>query len=344
MRIGNREIKPGNTFIVAEMSANHCQSYDTAIEIIRAAKYSGADAIKIQTLKPEKITINHKSDIFKIKGTQWENKYLYDIYDKVSIPYEWHFDLQKEAQKNGLIFFSSPFSVDDVDFLESLNVPVYKIASCELVDHILLKRIAQTKKPVIMSTGMANMIEIMEAVDVLKKNGTSDICLLKCTSAYPAKYEDANLKTLQHMASIFDCLVGLSDHSLSNEVPITSVALGGCVIEKHLKLKQYTNSLDDNFSLSPNEFKNMVDSIRITEKCMGTIKYSSSSENDVKKLRRSLFVVEDIKKGEHFTINNVKSIRPNNGLHTKYYDDIIGKIALYDIKKGTPLNWSLISC
>jgi pseudaminic acid synthase len=251
--------------------------------------------------------------------------------------------LKDYSNSKGMDLFSSPFDVTAVDFLETLDVPAYKIASFEITDHILIKRIAQTKKPVLISSGMASLSELNDAVSLLREHGTTQIAMLKCTSAYPAKPEDANLKTIQHMMETFNVVGGLSDHTLGIEVPVASVVLGARVIEKHFKLTDDSGSEDDAFSLKPDEFKKMVDSVRIVEKTLGNIHYDGvNNETKSKKFRRSLFIVKDIKKGELFTEENVKSIRPANGLHTRFYKDVLGKKARQDFEKGTPLSWDLI--
>jgi len=345
--INKRKIgKDYSTYIIAELSCNHNQDIKNAYELIDAAVESGADAIKLQTYTADTMTLDCNTPIFKdcLKGTLWEGKTLYELYSKAYTPWEWHKDLKEYANDKGLDLFSSPFDVTAVDFLESINIPVYKIASFEITDHILIKRIAQTKKPVIISSGMASYEELKEAIEILRNNGTTQIAMLKCTSAYPAKYEDANLKTIENMIDNFNVVGGLSDHTLGIEVPIASVVLGGRIIEKHFKLKDNSGSEDDAFSLKPSEFKEMVQSIRKVEKSLGIVKYSGvNNENKSKKFRRSLFVVKNIKKGEIFTTDNIKSIRPSDGLHTKHYETILGKKALLDIEFGTPLNWNLIN-
>jgi pseudaminic acid synthase len=333
------------TYIIAELSCNHNQNITLAYKLIDAAKECGADAVKLQTYTPDTITIDCDKPIFKdcLKDTLWEGQTLYQLYTKAYTPWEWHKELKEYANMKGLDLFSSPFDVSAVDFLESLDVPAYKIASFEITDHILIKRIAQTKKPVIISSGMASLSELNDAITILRQNGTTQIAMLKCTSAYPAKPEDSNLVTIKHMIETFNVVGGLSDHTLGIEVPITSVVLGGRIIEKHFKLIDDSGSEDNEFSLTPVEFKKMVDSVRIVEKTLGNIHYDGvDSESKSKKFRRSLFVVKDIKKGEIFTQLNVKSIRPSNGLHTKYYDDILGKTAKINLEKGTPMSWDII--
>jgi pseudaminic acid synthase len=276
-------------------------------------------------------------------GTLWDGQTLYDLYKKAYTPWEWYEGLLQEATRLELDLFSSPFDTTAVDFLESKDVPVYKIASFENTDHILLKKVAQTKKPVIVSTGISSLEDIETAVRILKENGTTSIALLKCTSAYPAKPEDANLANIKDLAKKFNVVTGLSDHTVGVEVPIASVALGGCIIEKHFKLCENSGSEDDAFSLTPKEFKQMVDGVRIVEKAIGKVTYGiTTGEDKTKCFKRSLFVTKDIKKGDTFTEDNIRSIRPGNGLHTKHYWDILGRKAKEDIKFGTPLSWDLM--
>ena len=344
--INNRKIGFENpTYIIAELSCNHNQDINLAYKLIDAATECGADAVKLQTYTPDTITIDCDKPIFKdcLKGTLWEGNSLYQLYSKAYTPWEWHKELKIYANSKGLDLFSSPFDVTAVDFLETLDFPAYKIASFEITDHILIKRIAQTGKPVIISSGMASLSELNDAISLLREHGTTQIAMLKCTSAYPAKHEDANLNTIKHMIETFNVVGGLSDHTLGIEVPIASVVLGGRIIEKHFKLTDDSGSEDDAFSLKPDEFKKMVDSVRIVEKTLGNIHYDGvNSESKSKKFRRSLFIVKDVKKGELLTEENIRSIRPSNGLHTKYYNEILGKTARFDLEKGTPISWELI--
>ena len=345
--IDNRKIGYNySTYIIAELSCNHNQDIKNAYKLIDKAAEAGADAVKLQTYTADTMTLNCDKPIFKdcLNGTLWEGNTLYELYSKAYTPWEWHKDLLDYANLKGLDLFSSPFDVTAVDFLESINIPAYKIASFEITDHILIKKIAQTKKPVIISSGMASLNDLNDAVKILRENGCNQIAMLKCTSAYPAKHENANLNTIKHMIETFNVVGGLSDHTLGIEVPIASVVLGGRIIEKHFKLQDNSGSEDDAFSLKPEEFKQMVNSIRKVEKSLGIIKYDGvKNESNSKKFRRSLFVVEDIKKDELFTEKNIKSIRPSNGLHTKHYENILGKKAKNNIEKGTPLNWNLIN-
>jgi pseudaminic acid synthase len=329
-------------YIIAELSANHNGSLERAIESIRAVAKTGADAVKLQTYTADTLTIDCDNEYFRISGgTAWDGRTLYDLYKEAYTPWEWHAELRQIAQECGLEFFSTPFDDTAVDFLEQLNVPRHKVASFELVDIPLLKKIGSTKKPVIMSTGMASEEEIQEALDALHSSGCPDITLLKCTSAYPAKPEDANLNTIPDMASTFGCKIGLSDHTLGIAVPVAAVALGARVIEKHFTLSRADGGADSGFSLEPDEFKAMVEAVRTAEKALGKIQYGGSAgEEKSKVFRRSLFVVKDMKKGEVFTPENIRSIRPGCGLAPKFFDEVLGKTAACDLKRGQPLTSS----
>jgi len=344
MKINNTDIGEKHpTYIIAELSGNHNQDKTNALKLIEEAYKCGANAVKLQTYTADTITINCSKEYFQVQEGLWKGQTLYELYSKAYTPWEWTKELKDYANSLGMDLFSSPFDTTAVDFLESIDVPAYKIASPEITDHILIKKIAQTGKPVIISSGMASKGELEEAVNLLRENGTTQICMLKCTSAYPAEPEDANLMTIPNMIDSFDVIGGLSDHTLGIEVPIASICLGARVIEKHFTLSRYNKGVDEAFSLTPTEFKQMVDSIRIVEKTLGKITYGGvNKEKYSKNYRRSLFVVKDIKKGESFTSDNVKSIRPSHGLHTKYYEEIIGKTARRDIEFGTPLCWNLI--
>jgi len=344
--INNRVINSSNpTYIIAELSCNHNQDKNTALKLIKAAHESGADAIKLQTYTQDTMTIDCSNSYFTdcLKGTLWEGETLYQLYSRAYTPWEWTKELKDYANSLGMDLFSSPFDTTAVDFLEKLDIPVYKIASFEIVDHVLIKRIARTGKPVIISSGMASFQELQEAIDLLRNNGCTQICMLKCTSAYPAKPSDANLITMKDMSKKFNVVTGLSDHTLSIEVPITSVALSGCVIEKHFTLSRESGSPDAAFSLTPKEFKQMVNSVRTAEQILGKVTYGGiETESSSKKCRKSLFVVEDIVKGELLTAKNIRPIRPADGIHTKYYDEVLGKTAIADIKRGTPLTFNQI--
>ena len=332
------------TYIIAEMSANHNQDFDQAVKIIKAAKDSGADAIKLQTYTPDTMTIDCHNDYFKIKGTIWEGYNLYKLYGEAYTPWEWQPNLKKVADEIGLDFFSTPFDETAVEFLESIDVPAYKVASFEVVDIPLLKLIVQTGKPIIMSIGMATLSEIDEAVQTIKTTGGEiQIALLKCTSSYPALAEEMNLRSIPHLSEAFNVPAGLSDHTLGIAVPIAAVALGACIIEKHFTLSRQAQGPDSAFSLEPQEFKEMVDGVRIAEKALGKVYYGiSEREKESRVFRRSLFIVKDMKASEAFSDENVRSIRPGYGLHTRHVMDIMGRYAAQDIERGTPLTWDLV--
>lgn len=343
--LGNKRVgKEYPTFIVAELSANHLQNFNLAVKTIKAMKKAGADAVKIQTYTPDTITINCANEYFRIKqGTLWDGKTLYQLYKEAYTPWEWHPKLKEVAEDLGLIFFSTPFDKSAVDFLEDLNVPAYKVASFEITDIPLMEYIASKGKPVIISTGIATLSDIEEAVSAIRSKGNNKIILLKCVSAYPTPFEDINLKTIPDMREKFKTIVGLSDHTLGISVPIASVALGAKIIEKHFVLDRKLRSPDAPFSLEPEEFKAMVKSIREVEKALGEVSYELTEK--MKKSRefsRSLFVIKDMNAGEIFTEENVRSIRPGYGLPPKHLRDILGKKAKENIKRGTPLNWNLV--
>ncbi len=330
-------------YIIAEMSANHAGSYERAIEIIKAAKDSGADCIKIQTYTPDTMTIDCNNEYFNIKKGAWNGENLYKLYKKAYTPWEWQEGLKNKAKELGLDFLSTPFDKTSVDFLENLNVDFYKIASFELVDIPLIKYIASKNKPIIMSTGMGTLGEIEDAVNTIKSMGNKDLCLLKCSSAYPAIPDDMNLMIMKNLKDTFGVNVGLSDHSLGSIAAVTAVAMGAKVIEKHFCLSRDIENPDASFSMEPQEFKNMVQDIRAAERAIGEVSYRlSDRENESRIFRRSIFVVKDIKKGDKFTEENIRIIRPGNGLKPKYYDDILGKTAYCDINRGTPLSWDKV--
>lgn len=331
-------------FIIAELSANHVQDFNLAVKTIEAAKRAGADAIKTQTYTADTITIDSNYEYFHIKhGTLWDGETLYQLYQRAYTPWEWQPKLKEVANELGLCFFSTPFDDSAVDFLEELNIPAYKIASPELVDIPLIRRIASTGKPVIMSTGMGTLDEINEAICAIRESGNDQIVLLKCTSAYPAPAEEMNLNTIPHLAKTFHVPVGLSDHTIGIDVPIAAVALGACIVEKHFILSHSIKGPDNAFSMEPREFKIMVDSIRTVENALGEVSYKVTKREKANHVfRRSLFVVSDIHAGEVFTKGNIRSIRPGHGLHTRFLEDVLGKRSAKDIKKGTPLSWDLI--
>ncbi|MEN9468694.1 MAG: hypothetical protein RL630_427 [Verrucomicrobiota bacterium] len=344
-KISGKSIQPGGPcYLIAEMSANHGQSFEAALELVHAAKQAGADAIKLQTYTPETITIDSRRPEFLIgKGTLWEGRNLYELYGEAYTPWEWQPKLKAEAEKLGMDCFSTPFDDTAVDFLEGMNVPAHKIASFELVDTELLKKVAATSKPVIMSTGMATLAEIDEAVRTLREAGCTQLALLKCTSAYPSLPEDMNLRTIPHLAEAFHVPVGLSDHTLGIAVPVAAVALGACIIEKHLTLHRSDGGPDAAFSLEPAEFRAMVDAVRVAEKALGKVSYEMSEKEQASRVfRRSLFVVKDMKVGEEFTRENVRSIRPGNGLPVTELDRVLGRKAAVFIERGTPMTFDVI--
>ena len=342
---GKRIIGPGQpAFIIAEMSGNHNQDIRRAYKIINAAAAAGADAVKLQTYTPDTITIDSDKKYFQVKvNDAWKGQTLYNLYKKVYTPWEWQPKLKKYAEKKGLICFSTPFDNTAVDFLEKIKVGLYKVASFEVVDIPLLKRIGKTKKPVIMSRGMASLSEIKLAIKTLKDSGCPAVAILHCVSSYPAKPEEMNLATIPDLAKKLKTVVGLSDHNLNSAVTIAGVALGAKIIEKHLALARADGGADAAFSLEPDEFGKMVNSVRTAEAATGRPSYGAGiKESENITFRKSLFAVSDIKKGEKITEKNVKSIRPGHGLEPKYYDKILGKIVKVDIEKGTPFSWSLI--
>lgn len=343
--IANKPVGENNpAFIIAELSANHNQNFELALKSIEAIKECGADAVKLQTYTADTITIDCDNEHFQIKqGTIWDGTTLYKLYQQAFTPWEWQPKLKEYAQSLGLICFSSPFDKSAVDFLETLNVPAYKIASFEIVDIPLIEYTASKGKPIIISTGIATEDEIKEAVEACIKVGNNQIALLKCTSEYPAKIEDANLLSIPYLKEKYKTVVGLSDHTLGTTASITAVALGANIIEKHFILDRAIGGPDSSFSLEPTDFKQMVTAIRDAEKSLG--KPSFDLTEKVKRSRnfsRSLFAVKDILKGEVLTEINVRSIRPANGLPPKELPNILGKIAASNISKGTPINWELI--
>lgn len=345
MRINERPIGPSApTYIIAELSANHNQDFDEALRLINAAHAAGADAIKLQTYTADTMTIRSNLPPFRIGGgTLWDGRNLYDLYGEAYTPWEWQPKLKRAAEDLGMDLFSTPFDPTAVDFLEEMGVPAYKVASFELVDLPLIEKIARTGKPMIMSTGMASLGEIEEAVAAAQGAGATQIALLKCTSGYPAPPEEMHLRTIPHLAAAFDVPVGLSDHTLGIAVPVAAVALGAAIIEKHFTLSRDTPGPDSAFSLEPGEFKAMVEAIRSAEQALGRVHYGVSEREAASKVfRRSLFVVEDIKAGERFTSTNVRSIRPSHGLPPKYLPEVLGRRAARGIERGTPLSWELL--
>lgn len=343
----NSKIKLGGNspaFIVAELSGNHNHDINIAKETIQAVKEAGADAVKLQTYTPDTITIDCDNKYFQInQNSLWDGMTLYKLYQKAYTPFEWHKELFEFAKKVGITIFSTPFDKTAVDLLESLNNPIYKIASYEINDIPFIEYIASKKKPVIMATGISELKDIAEAIEACKRAGNDDIFLLKCTSAYPAPYEEINLKTMQNLKDTFSVEVGISDHTIGNAVSIAAVALGAKIVEKHVILDKNIKSSDADFSLDIEEFKNLVKDIRNVEKSLGKITYDLTDRQiKAREHSRSLFIVEDIKKGDIITEKNVRSIRPGYGINTKYLKDILGKKVKCDLKKGTPMNWKFL--
>jgi N-acetylneuraminate synthase len=341
IEINGRLIGPDQpVYTVAEMSANHNQDFNRAVEIVEAAAEAEADAVKLQTYRPDTITIESDKEPFQIKEGPWKGRTLYDLYEEAYTPWDWQPKLQEIAHDHGLDLFSSPFDPTAVDFLEEMDVPVYKVASFENVDLPLIQRVAETGKPTIMSTGMATLAEIDEAVRTYREAGGTDLSLLACTSSYPAPAEEMHLRRIPHLADTFDVVPGLSDHTLGTEVPVAAVSLGARIVEKHLTLSRDDEGPDSDFSLEPDEFAEMVQAVRKTEKALGEVRYETTEkESESETFRRSLFVVEDIEEGDTFTDENVRSIRPGHGLAPENYDEVIGRKAACDLKRGQPLKW-----
>jgi N-acetylneuraminate synthase len=344
--ISGRGVGSGHpVYVIAEMSANHGQKFDQACEIVRAAKDVGADAIKLQTYTPDTITIDCEKPDFQVgKGTIWEGKNLYKLYGEAFTPWEWQPKIKELAESLGMHCFSTPFDDTAVDFLEAINVPAHKIASFENVDIPLIRRIARTGKPIIMSTGMATLEEISEAVAAIRGEGNKHLALLKCTSAYPAPPEEMNLRTIPDLAKRFGVPAGLSDHTLGISAAVTAVALGACIIEKHFTLSRSQPGPDSAFSLEPQEFKAMVSAVREAERALGRVSYEATEREKASRVfRRSLYVVKNIKAGEPFTRANVRSIRPGHGLPPKHLENVLGRVASENIQMGTALSWRLIT-
>ncbi|MBO5210041.1 MAG: pseudaminic acid synthase [Lachnospiraceae bacterium] len=344
-RIGNKLVGENHPcFCVAEMSGNHLKDFNRAVEIIHAAKEAGADAIKLQTYTADSLSIDCDNEYFQIHGGLWDGMTEYKLYQEASTPWDWQPKLQEVAAKLGLECFSSPFDFASVDFMEECKMPAYKVASYEINDIPLIRKIAALHKPVIFATGVAHLEDIDRALQVCKEEGNEEVMLLKCVSAYPTPYEEINLAMIPTLAKKYDCLVGLSDHSMGSVVPVGATALGIKMVEKHLTLRRSDGGPDGAFSMEPEEFKEMVDNIRILEKAVGVSEYGLTEKQEKERSgSRSLFVVKDIKAGEKLTPENVRSIRPGYGLHTMYYEEVLGKTAVRDIAMGTPLAWELFS-
>ena len=339
IRIRNKKIGEGHpAYIIAEMSANHAGSKERAKEIIHAAKESGADCIKLQTYTPDTITIDCDKEWFTVKNAAWEGENLYHLYSRAYTPWEWQQELKEEADKVGIDFLSTPFDASAVDFLEDIGLEFYKIASFELVDIPLVKYVASKGKPIIMSTGMATVEEIQEALQAINGQGNEQVVLLKCSSAYPAVVEDMNLRTISDMRERFQTPVGISDHSPGSLSATVAVAQGGCVIEKHFCIGREVENPDAFFSMTPEEFSEMVKQVRLVEDSLGKVTYGVSRQEEESYFsRKSIFVVQDIKKGEILTPENIRVIRPAYGLKPKYYEEVLGRRAVSDLERGTPL-------
>jgi len=345
IRIGNKIISENSpAFIVAEMSANHNMDFDRAVAILEAAKEAGADAVKIQTYTADTITLDCEDPCFQItQGILWDGISLHRLYETAYTPWEWQPKLKRIAEELGLIFFSSPFDPTAVDFLEEMEVPAYKIASFEITDIPLIRKVAGLGKPVIMATGIARLSDIELAVQTCKEEGNENVILLKCTSAYPAPYEEVNLRTIPSMRDTFHCITGLSDHTPGAVAPVAAVALGAKMVEKHLTLRRADGGPDSAFSMEPEEFKEMVDNVRKAELALGEVCYELTPKaSREREHSRSLFVAKDMKAGDVFTPENLRSVRPAYGLHTKYYEELLGKRISRDAKLGTPMSWELV--
>ena len=345
-KIENKEIGPNQpTFIIAELSANHMNDFDIAVKTIEAMKEAGADAIKFQTYTPDTITIDCDNEYFQIKqGTIWDGQVLYDLYEDAFMPWDWQPKLKKIAEDLGLIVFSSPFDKTSVDFLEEMDVPAYKIASYEITDIPLIEYVASKGKPIIISTGIASLEDIEFAIKTCLDAGNDQIAILKCTSSYPSPFDEINLNVIPALEEKFNVVVGLSDHTMGSEVAIAGVVLGAKIVEKHFTLDRNMDGPDSEFSMEPQEFKQMVDSIRNVEKALGNDNFELTEKMIINQdFSRSLFVVKDMKMGDVITEDNVRSIRPGFGLHPKYLNEILGKKVNTDLKRGIPFELKFIS-
>jgi N-acetylneuraminate synthase len=342
--IGDRRLGPGHPpLVVAELSANHNGDIRRAFEIMEAAKAAGAEGVKLQTYTADTMTIDHDGPDFRIRGGLWDGYRLHDLYKEAQTPWEWHRALFEKGRELGLITFSTPFDATAVDLLEELGNPVYKIASFEVPDLPLIARIARTGKPIVMSTGMADLGEVADAVRTARENGAKDLVLLHCVSAYPAPPEDVNLRTIPHLAEAFGCLAGLSDHTLGTAVSVAAVALGACLVEKHFTLRRSDGGPDSAFSLEPAEMADLAASCRTAWAALGRVAYDlKDSERGNLAFRRSLYVVEDVAEGEPLTERNVRSIRPGFGLAPKFLPQVLGARAARGLKRGTALDWSMV--
>ena len=332
-------------FFIGELSANHAQDINLAIDTIHAMKESGVDAVKVQTYTPDTMTLDCDNDFFRINhGTQWDGKTLYDLYKQAYMPWDWHYKLKTEAQKLDMEFFSTPFDKSAVDFLEQLEVPAYKVASFEITDIPLIEYIASKGKPILLSTGVAELSDIKKALSVCERKSNQNVVLLKCVSSYPAPYDEFNLNVLTDMRKRFKCIVGLSDHTLTNSVVFAAVALGAKVIEKHVVLNKKIDTPDAFFSVEPKQYKEMIQAVRDVEKSLGKVTYSLSEDSRKKReFARSLFFVEDLKRGDIISDKNVRSIRPAYGLPPVEFEKVCGRRVTQDVVRGTPLKWDFIS-
>lgn len=344
-KIGKKAVGENHpVFCVAEMSGNHLKDYGRAVEIVHAAKEAGANAIKLQTYTADSLSLDCDNEYFQIHGGLWDGMTEYKLYEEASTPWEWQPKLKELAESLGMECFSSPFDASSVEFMKNCGMPAYKVASYEINDIPLIRQIAAQQKPVILATGIAHLEDIERALKVCREEGNKEVMLLKCVSAYPTPYEDINLAMIPTLARTYGCLVGLSDHSMGSAVPIGAVPLGIKMVEKHLTLRRADGGPDGAFSMEPEEFKEMVDSIRIVEKALGVSTYGLTEKQEKERSgSRSLFVVKDIRAGEKLTPENVRSIRPGYGLHTMYYEEVLGKSALRDIERGTPLAWGMFA-
>lgn len=346
LQIGSRRIGPGcPVYVVAELSGNHNGSFEQAVRLVHAAGEAGVDAVKLQTYRPDTLTIQSDREPFRISGgTAWDGRTLYDLYTEAYMPWEWQPELARVAAQHGLDWFSTAFDPTAVDFLDELGTPVHKIASFEITDIPLIRKMATTGKPLIISTGMASLTEVDEAVAVARDAGARQVALLKCTSAYPAPPCEMHLRTIPHMSEAFCVPVGLSDHTLGISVPVVAVAMGACIVEKHLTLSRSVPGPDTAFSLEPAELKAMVEAIRTAEQALGDVHYGPTRKEVGSHIfQRSLFVVRDMRAGETFSPDNVRSIRPGFGLHPRHIDDFLGRTVACDITAGTPLAWEHIA-
>jgi pseudaminic acid synthase len=346
-KIGDRVIgEQSKPFIIAEMSGNHNHSLDRALELVKAAADSGADALKLQTYTADTITLNHTGGLFDIndENSLWKGKNLYDLYKEAHTPWEWHKEIFDYSNSLGMIAFSSPFDESSVDFLESLDVPLYKIASFESAHHPLLKKVAKTGKPVIISSGASTIDELHESVNVLRKNGCDNITVLKCTSTYPASAENSNIVTIPVLKSIFnDCIIGLSDHTMGVGVSVASVALGACVIEKHFTLSRADGGVDSDFSLEPSELRSLVVECERAFLALGEVQLNTQkAEEKSRQFKRSIYISSDLSKGDVLSEENIRIIRPGDGIEPKYYELLLGKTVKENVKFGTPLTWDKI--